>query len=821
MTTSLPQSDPPLLWHELPETALLDSLQATPAGLHTEQVEERRCRFGRNLLPVKSPPTLLEILLHQFKSPLIYILLAASAVAIMIGDLKDAFFIFVVVLLNAGLGTFQEWKAERSAAALHQLLQIVAHVRRNGRDQMIAAEELVPGDIVLIESGQRVPADLRLLHVNNLTIDESFLTGESLAVEKHCQPLAAAAAVSERSNMAFAGATVATGRGMGVVVATGLRTEVGAIAGAVTAADTTRPPLVIRMEQFAQQISIAVLGASALLAVIALGRGVAYAEVFFLAVALAVSAIPEGLPVALTVALSIATGRMAQRNVIVRKLTAVEGLGSCTYIASDKTGTLTVNQQTVKVIVLPDGVRLHVSGEGVNGDGTVTAADGAALDPVLHARLLELTRAAVICNEASLVSENGHWDHHGDAVDVALLALGYKVGLDPLQLRHALDLVGELPFESERRYAASCYREADALRLALKGAVETILPFCREMQSADGPVALDTAAVEQAAFSLAADGFRVIALAAGSCDPAVLNGGLHAAQIPPLTLLGLVGLIDPLRPEAKEAVMQCRQAGISVAMITGDHPATALAIARELGIADTAADIVTGQMLSESGDPAGAQFTALVQSAQVFARVAPVQKLQIVEALNRLGHFVAVTGDGVNDAPALRAANIGVAMGSGTDVAKDTASMIVTDDNFASIKAGVEEGRFAYDNVRKVTYLLISTGAAEVVLFTLAILSGLPLPLFAVQLLWLNLVTNGIQDVALAFEGGEPGAMRRPPRKPSEGIFNRLMIRQTVTSGMTIGLIGFGTWYWLLAAGYDEAAARNLGLLLMVLFENV
>ncbi|HMP41361.1 MAG TPA: HAD-IC family P-type ATPase, partial [Roseiflexaceae bacterium] len=284
---------------------------------------------------------------------------------------------------------------------------------------------------------------------------------------------------------------------------------------------------------------------------------------------------------------------------------------------------------------------------------------------------------------------------------------------------------------------------------------------------------------------------------------------------------GLVGLIDPLRPEAKEAVMQCRQAGISVAMITGDHPATALAIARELGIADTAADIVTGQMLSESGDPAGAQFTALVQSAQVFARVAPVQKLQIVEALNRLGHFVAVTGDGVNDAPALRAANIGVAMGSGTDVAKDTASMIVTDDNFASIKAGVEEGRFAYDNVRKVTYLLISTGAAEVVLFTLAILSGLPLPLFAVQLLWLNLVTNGIQDVALAFEGGEPGAMRRPPRKPSEGIFNRLMIRQTVTSGMTIGLIGFGTWYWLLAAGYDEAAARNLVLLLMVLFENV
>lgn len=809
-------------WHNLAEEDALRRLATTPAGLTTDEARVRQQRFGRNVLPVHPPPTIFEIILHQFKSPLIYVLLAAAVVAVLIDDVKDAMFILAVVLLNASLGAFQEWRAEKSAAALQSLLKIYVRVRRDGSEHQIEAEELVPGDIVLLESGNRVPADLRLLRVHNLTVDESLLTGESLAVQKQVAVVEAELPLSDRINLVYAGSTVTTGRGVGVVFATGAHTAVGEIAAAATGADTTKPPLVIRMERFARDISFAVLGASAVLALIAVARGIPFSEVFFLAVALAVSAIPEGLPVALTVALSIATSRMAKRNVIVRKLTAVEGLGSCTYIASDKTGTLTVNRQTVRTLVLPDGLTLHVTGEGYTGQGEVVLEHGEPLDEVTETRVEALVRAGVICNEGHLVYDKGVWDHHGDAVDIALLALSYKVGFDPTTARRDVQVVAEIPFEPERRYAATAYRWDGRSQVAVKGALEVLLPHCTHMRTAHGVVAIDAASAEAAAQALAAGGYRVIALAEAA--PMRADGEIvldEETMLPPLTLLGLAGLIDPLRPEVKPAVERCIQAGIQVAMITGDHPATALAIARELGIASSEQEIVTGQMLAELGSAETPAFVDKVKGARVFARVTPMQKLEIVRALTRLGHFVAVTGDGVNDAPALRAANIGVAMGSGSDLAKDVASLIVTDDNFASIEAGVEEGRFAYDNVRKVTYLLISTGFAEVVLFVLAVVAGFPLPLFAVQLLWLNLVTNGIQDVALAFEAGEPGTMRRPPRKPTEGVFNSLMIKQTLVSGLTIGLVGFGLWFWLLNAGYDEFAARNLLLLLMVLFENV
>jgi len=809
-------------WHTLDEEDTLRRLAASAAGLTTEEARVRQERFGRNLLPVHPPPTLFEIILHQFKSPLIYVLLVAAAVAILIDDVKDAMFILAVVLLNASLGAFQEWRAEKNAAALQSLLKIYVRVRRDGGEHQIEAEELVPGDIVLLESGNRVPADLRLLRVHNLTVDESLLTGESLAVQKQVAAVEAELPLSDRLNLGYAGSTVTTGRGVGVVFATGAHTAVGEIAAAATGADTTKPPLVIRMERFARDISFAVLGASAALALIAVARGIPYNEVFFLAVALAVSAIPEGLPVALTVALSIATNRMAKRNVIVRKLTAVEGLGSCTYIASDKTGTLTVNKQTVRTLVLPDGLTLTVTGEGYTGQGELVTENGEPIDEVTEMRIEALVRAGVMCNEGHLLYDKGAWDHHGDAVDIALLALGFKAGFDPATARRDVQVVAEIPFEPERRYAATAYRWDGRSQVAVKGALEVLLPHCTHMHTEYGVVSIQPKTIEAAALTLASSGYRVIALA----EAAPLRGDGEIVlddqmMLPPLTLLGLAGLIDPLRPEVKPAVDRCLQAGIRVAMITGDHPATALAIARDLGIAASEQEIVTGQMLTELGSAETPAFVDTVKGARVFARVAPMQKLEIVSALTRLGHFVAVTGDGVNDAPALRAANIGVAMGSGSDVAKDVASLIVTDDNFASIEAGVEEGRFAYDNVRKVTYLLISTGFAEVVLFVLAVVSGFPLPLFAVQLLWLNLVTNGIQDVALAFEAGESGTMRRPPRSPTEGIFNRLMIQQTLTSGLTIGLVGFGLWFWLLGMGYDEFTARNLLLLLMVLFENV
>ncbi len=449
-----------------------------------------------------------------------------------------------------------------------------------------------------------------------------------------------------------------------------------------------------------------------------------------------------------------------------------------------------------------------------------------AEEPVLSgpaAQVESLVRASALCNEAHLERLESGWQGHGDAMDVALLVLAHKARLDPEAVRGEVQPLGEIPYESERKYAAVFYRRGAETRVALKGAVETVLGFCERMRTPAGDVPLDADRVILEAESLAGDGFRVLAIAEGGLDgtpPGRTDVG--EADLPRLVLLGLAAFLDPLRPEAKEAVATCREAGIEVVMVTGDHPATALSIARELGIAQGPGQVVTGRRLAEIGSTEIPEFFETVTRGRVFARVSPLQKLDIVDGLVRAGQFVAVTGDGVNDAPALKKANIGVAMGSGTDVAKDTASIIVTDDNFASIVAGVEEGRFAYDNIRKVSYLLISCGLAEVLLFAGTLLAGLPLPLLPVQLLWLNLVTNGIQDVALAFEAGEPGAMKRPPRKPTEGIFNRLMIQQMVASGTTMALLAFGTWYWLMERqGMGEFEARNLTLMLMVLLENV
>ena len=804
-----------IAWHAEPLEVVFRKLQSLPDGLSEEQVAERLREFGRNTLPAKEPPTLLQVFLHQFASPLIYILLIAGVVALLMQDYKDAVFIFAVILLNAVIGTVQEWRAEQSAHALQVLLKIKARVRRGGRILTVPAEEIVPGDILLVESGDKVAADMRLIQVNNLRIDESFLTGESLAVEKSEKPLPADLPVSDRRNMAYAGSTVMSGRGVGVVVATGPYTEVGKIAKTISEEEGAKPPLVIRMEKFARQIALIVLGFTAILGMIQFARGEALSNVFILVVAMAVSAIPEGLPVAMTVALSLATSRMARRNVIVRRLTAVESLGSCTLIASDKTGTLTVNQQTVKQIVLPEGTLIEISGQGYNDEGEVRlAGEEGEITPEIQGRLLSIARESALCNEATLEKEDGKWQHTGDAMDVALLALGYKLNIDPSTLRRQVRILDEAPFESEKRYAAVVYENAGAPRLVVKGAVETVLHFCARMMTAQGEEPLDRDKILQLAHQKAENGYRVLALAAGGGTLEDLENDQAD-----LTLLGLLGFIDPLRPEVKEAVQTAQMAGIKVVMITGDHPATALAIARELGIAETSADVITGKELGEIGSPEIPEFYEGIKHKTVFARVTPDQKLQIVDALIRLGEFVAVTGDGVNDAPALKKANIGVAMGSGTDIAKDTASMIVTDDNFASIVAGVEEGRFAYANVRKVTLLLISTGFAELVLLALAILLQFPVPLIAVQILWLNLVTNGIQDVALAFEAGEPGVMRHPPRKPSEGIFNRKMIEQLLISGLTMALVCLAVWVFLVRQGYAEDTARNILLALLVLMQ--
>lgn len=810
-------------WHALEILDVYEKLEGGPEGLDEQESAHRLKYYGPNTLPAKEPPSVWAILIQQILNPLIFILLAAAVASVVIGEAADAAFILIVIALNSGLGAYQEYQAEKSAASLQLLLRIKARIRRGGREFSAPSEDVVPGDIVLLESGNKVPADLRLVQANSLAADESFLTGESMASEKNTAPLPGDTGVSDRKNMAFAGSTITSGRGVGIVVGTGIETQVGLIAQTVSESEGGKPPLVLRMELFVKHISILALVISAGLALLLRYQGQDLATIFFFVVALAVSAIPEGLPVALTVALSVATKRMADRNVIVRKLTAVESLGSCTVIASDKTGTLTVNQQTARAIVLPDGRTFELAGEGYNGEGEVTAAGGIdTISETARDQLKRLTELAILANEGALVKEDGAWKHHGDAMDVAFVAVGYKLGLTPAGMKQQFGITDEIPYESERKFSAALYEKNGTGHAAAKGAVETILDFCTHMLRDGEPVDLDRPGIELQAEAMAEEGLRVLAVAGGETDAGGNGKSPADKSLSGLIFYGLVGFIDPLRPEVAASVKTCRTAGIKVIMITGDHPSTAGAIAGELGLSDDGEPVITGSQLSEAGTPDSPAFEKMVSSTHVFARVSPAQKLEIVDVLIRCGEFVAVTGDGVNDAPALRRANIGVAMGSGTDVAKEVGSMIVTDDNFASIVAGVEEGRFAYDNVRKVIYLLISTGAAEVLMFIMAIFAGLPLPLLAVQLLWLNLVTNGIQDVALAFEGGEPGAMKRKPRRPDETIFNPRMVRQTLVSGLSIGILAFSFWYWLVRVEMiNEAGARNLVLLFMVLLQNV
>jgi magnesium-transporting ATPase (P-type) len=800
----------------------LEELNSSKEGLSSKEAEKRLEENGRNELPGKKKARLWKVVIDQLKSPLIYILIAAGAVSSIAGEIKDAVFIFFIIFLNTGLGTYQEWRAEKSAESLQQYLKIEARVIRDGQDKRINAEELVPGDIVLLKSGEKVPADLRLLKTKNLSIDESILTGESVPVDKTNRKVKEDTEVYDCQNLAFAGTTVTSGRSTGMVTKTGLDTEIGKIAEKVQSEEEVKPPLLIRMDRFAKQIGLIVLGGVVILAAIAIAQGYEYLEIFLLAVALAVSAIPAGLPVAVTVALSISSNRMASRNVIIRKLAAVESLGSCTLIASDKTGTLTVNRQTAKKLVIQTDRSFKVSGEGYNDKGQVLEEDDDSISKKEKDYLERVVRTTILDNEASLKKAGDSWEYDGNPIDIAFLSLSYKLELDPYKVRGDAEIVGEIPFESENRFSAKFYRKRNSYRVASKGAPEVIIPMCRKMYRSGKFVEIDENELKTKANELAGNGYRVIAVADGRAKKQKDYEGLSKKDLPGLNLLALVGFIDPIRSDAADAIGKSKDAGVKVVMVTGDNAHTALNIARELKIADKEEEVITGSELGEDpeDDEKQEEFENMARSKKVFARIAPIQKLKLVEVFKKIGNYVAVTGDGVNDTPALKRANIGVAMGSGTDVAKDTASIIITDDSFSSIVAGIEEGRFAYDNIRKVTYLLISTGAAEVILFIAALLAGLPLALAAIQLLWLNLVTNGIQDVALAFEKGEPGAMQRKPRDPSEGIFNRQMLEQVVISGTVMGGITIGTWYYLINNGWEAGQARNLLLLLMVLLQN-
>jgi len=808
----------PVAWHNQELPVLLADFETKPEGLEQEDAAARWLRYGPNRLPERPPRPWWNILLSQFRSPLIYILVLAAGVSLLIGDIKDAGFIVLVLAINATIGCYQEWRAEQSCHALRKFLQIRSAVLRDGEVVEINAQEIVPGDVVWLESGNRVPADVRLMSATGLEIDESLLTGESLAVLKDAQWTSLEAVpLADRRNMAYAGSIVTRGRAKGLVVATGTKTSIGELALDVLGSIEGKVPLLVRMESFTRFIALAVLIAAAVLGFIGVWFGnYTVSEMFLFAVALAVSAIPEGLPVAMTIALAVATSRMARRGVIVRRLTAVEGLGSCTLIAVDKTGTLTCNELMVGEIYLPDGKRMEVTGQGYKPVGQVHLG-GDALGAGSSESLDRLVRTGLLCNESDLHHRNGSWVWRGDAVDIAILSLGIKIGSTREHLISEYPQVNQIPFEPEHRFAATFHIASDQTLVCVKGSPERVLGMCTVQDRFECPERY-----EQEANLMAERGFRVLALAQGIVSSEVPPS--VSPELPPnLEFLGLIGMLDPLRPGIHETIRKCQEAGLQVVMVTGDHRSTAMSIAKQIGLVDGENQVITGQELI---DEPSLILSEEIDRFRVFARVTPRQKLEYVQAARRAGHFVAVTGDGVNDAPALRAANIGVAMGrSGTDVAREASSLVLSDDNFATLVGGIEEGRVAYDNIRKVIYLAISTGGAEVILMALAISTGLPyLPLLPVQLLWLNLVTNGIQDIALAFEANEGDVLDRKPRDPQEPIFDRVMIERTAIAALTMGLVSYWTFVFLLPADptqNDVAMARNSLLLLLVLFQNI
>lgn len=814
-------------------------------GLAESEAAKRLLADGPNRLPTRPVPGKFQIFSRQFLSPFIYLLLLAAIVSFALAQLASGVFILGVLLVNAVIGCIQEYSAQQAAAALQNMVRGSACVVRAGEQKTIDTEELVVGDIILLASGDKVPADGLLVSSQDLLVDESALTGESLGVEKNVEEqIGQSACLDGRQNWVFAGTLVTRGRAMVEIKKTGSETEIGRIADDVLAPRESRPPLLVRIDRFTYQIAGVILIAIIVLAILMVVKGVyGLTAILLMAVGLAVSVIPEGLPAALTVALAIGMRRMAATNVVIRRLVAVESLGSCTFICSDKTGTLTVNELTVQKIILPDNRDFSVTGEGVAPGGEVLGAGE-------NAHIRQLVQAGVYANESHLSYGNDEWSSQGDIVDVAFLVLAKKLGMSISTLR-AQPPVALLPYESQNAFSASIFNSQMGDTYFVKGSPEKVLSMCQFMQKGDAYLALNEAHIVDQVERFAAQGLRLIALAAGpvaarddaNIDTKGFTYGADGVLVTPkhLVFLGMVGMIDPLRSSARTAVAQCLAGGIQVAMITGDHPATARAIALQLGLCRPEDTVVTGSTIRaylqewadsnaevdgrschQNADICPPALRDLICKARVFARIEPQQKELIVKVFMAAGHFVAVTGDGVNDAPAMRAAHTAVAMGErGTDVARETADLIVTDDNFASIVAGIREGRVVYNNIRKVIGLLVATGFSVILFFFLCVLTGLPLPMLAVQLLWLNLVANGLQDVALAFEPSEGHETQQPPRAPSEPIFNRAMVEHILVSGSVMGCVAFGYLYYGVQRGLDEPTLRNLTLMLMVMFGNI
>jgi Ca2+-transporting ATPase len=786
-------------------------LAVDPAqGLDSDEASRRLAEHGPNELQASARISPWRLLLDQFKNVLILILLVAVGLSLVLGHATEAIVISIIVVLAAVLGFVQEYRAERAIEALGRMAAPTATVVRDGEELDVPAREVVPGDVVLVHAGDRIPADARLLEVANLRVDEAALTGESHAVEKRAGPLEGDdLPLGDRTNVVYAGTAATYGRARAVVVATGMQTEFGGIASLLETIDRAKTPLQLSLDR----VGILLARAAIVIVIVVVGlglvRGQPFLEMLLFGTALAVAVVPEALPAVITISLTLAAQRMVKRNALVRRLPAIETLGSVSVICSDKTGTLTKDEMTVRA-AYADGVLFEVTGSGYEPEGAFRL-NGEAAEP--SPVLVEALRGGALASDAAVVRDGDQWHVRGDPTEGALLVAAAKAGLEKRELDRAFPRVAEIPFTSETKRMTTLHELDDGIVAYAKGAPEIVLASCTRMLTAAGERELDDERREQVlelARSLAAEALRVLAVARRD-DARTENAERD------LTFVGLVGMIDPPRPEAADAVATCRRAGIEPVMITGDHPLTAQAIARELGIL-TDGRTVTGPEVESMTDE---QLRGEVESIQVYARVSPVHKLRVVTALQENGHSVAMTGDGVNDAPALKKADIGVAMGiTGTDVAKEAASMTLTDDNFASIVSAVEAGRGVYANIRKYLMYLLSANLGEIVLLLGASLLGRPLPLSAVQILYINLATDGLPALALSVDPAEPDLMRRSPRQRVEGIFTRPVVRLVAVGGLWSGVATLTLFSWAHASGrgLDEAMTMTFATLVLIEF---
>ncbi|MEM3828505.1 MAG: HAD-IC family P-type ATPase [Conexivisphaerales archaeon] len=820
------------IWHALSVEEIFEKLKTSGHGLTLAEAEKRLREYGPNELEEEKRMTKLALLIHQLKNPLVGVLLAAALISLLVGKVIDAVVVAVVIAINTSIGFVQEYKAEAALHALKSLAAPEAEVLRNCPEKgaciemRVKAREIVPGDIILLDAGDKVPADARIFEAINLEIDESMLTGESTPVRKTTEPLDADLPVADRRNMAFSGTIVTQGRGKAVVIATGMKTEMGKIASIIKETEKAATPIQKRTADLGKKLGLLAILASAIVLVISLLRGFEFFEGFLFVLAMAVSAIPEGLPVVITITLAIGVHRMAKRNAIIRNLQAVDTLGSATVICTDKTGTLTTNQMTVKKIFVNNKV-VNVTGVGFTPEGSFEI-NGRVIDAKEDHALSLLLQVGALCNNARLrehkLNGESRWEIYGDPTEGSIIVAAAKAGIQKDEIDKKYPRVDEIPFDPEKRYMVTFHKTAEeTLLVCMKGAPETVLEFCSSFMEKGQTKKLTKEKREEVLkvnVEMAKEALRVLAAAYQTIEEDNLEAfkeGIKHKQVK-LVFIGLFGMIDPPRPEAKQAVELCKKAGIKVIMATGDHKLTAEAIAKEIGILEPGFGVLTGAEMDHISDE---ELDAVIEKTSVFARVSPVHKYRIVESLRRKGHIVAMTGDGVNDAPALKAAEIGIAMGiTGTDVTKETADMVLTDDNFASIVNAVEEGRVVFENIRKVVKYLVSTNTGEIITITgaLLFLPGVPLIFTPVQILWVNLVTDGLLDKFLAMEPKERDVMEQPPRKPTEKIINRDIALNIIYVGlfMAVGTLWIFNSAW---TNGDLRKAQTLGFTTMAMFQ--